>query len=97
MSQFRALATKNWILFKRSWFGSIVEVVVPIAFVAFVFMIRNLAVVTHYDETQFIGKNMTYAIPENNTMVAAMLKYQLAKIGTATTKLSHSCRLAALF
>lgn len=74
MSQFRALFVKNWILFKRSWFGSLMEVTVPVLFVVFVLMIRNLAVVTPYDETQFIGKNLTYPIPENNTMVLYMLK-----------------------
>ena len=83
MSQFRALAVKNWILFKRSWFGSLVEVIVPTLFVVFVLMIRNLAIITPYEQTQFIGVNITYIIPDNNTMVVALLKYSLFKTGTA--------------
>ena len=75
MSQFRALAVKNWILFKRSWFGSLIEVTIPALFIVFVLMIRNLAIITPYDETQFLGVNLTYTVPENNTMVVALLKY----------------------
>lgn len=74
MGQFKALFTKNWILYKRSWLGSFMELVIPIVFVAFVFMLRNLSVIIDYPETQFVGLNLTYLIPENNTMITGMLK-----------------------
>lgn len=42
MGQFKALATKNWVLYKRSVLGSVCEILLPIIFMLFVFMVRQL-------------------------------------------------------
>ena len=42
MSQFKALSQKNWILWKRNLCGNITEVVIPIIFLSFIVLIRNL-------------------------------------------------------
>lgn len=74
MGQFSALFIKNWILYKRGWVGSLFEMLVPIVFVAFVIVVRRLAISTNYDETQFVGNNLTFIIPTNTTMYPQALK-----------------------
>lgn len=49
MGQFKALATKNWILYKRNTIGSVLEIVLPIIFVLFLILVRALAKVDTYD------------------------------------------------
>jgi hypothetical protein len=48
MSQFKALAYKNWILYKRSWLGSLLELLLPILFVVFVYVVRKITETTNY-------------------------------------------------
>ena len=55
MGQFKALMTKNWILAKRSPIGSVLEILIPIIFMLFVLMIRNLAKIESYDEQSFLN------------------------------------------
>ena len=57
MGQFKALATKNWILVKRSPIGTILEILIPIICMLFILMIRNLADIEEYDEQSFLSKN----------------------------------------
>lgn len=42
MGQFKALAGKNWILYKRGCCGAILEIVIPTIFVCFFILVRNL-------------------------------------------------------
>lgn len=57
MGQFKALAVKNWILYKRSPLGSILELVIPIIFVCFLILVRNLAKIDTYDSQQYLANN----------------------------------------
>jgi hypothetical protein len=75
-----ALFIKNWILYKRNWVGSLFEILIPILFVAFVVVIRRLAVTTDYPQTQFVGNNLTFIIPNNLTMYPQALKYNIQLI-----------------
>lgn len=70
MGQFKALATKNWILYKRSPLGSILELVLPIIFVLFFILVRNLAKVDTYSEQQFLT-NSTFTFTHYGDVVAA--------------------------
>lgn len=74
MGQFSALLVKNWILYKRGWVGSVFEILVPVLFVAFVVAIRRLATITDYEETQFVGNNLTLIVPNNLTIYPQALK-----------------------
>jgi hypothetical protein len=65
---------KNWILYKRGWVGSFFEIIVPIVFMVFVVIVRRLAVSTDYVETQFVGNNLTFVVPNNLTMYPQALK-----------------------
>jgi hypothetical protein len=80
MGQLSALFIKNWILYKRNWVGSLFEILIPILFVAFVVVIRRLAVTTDYPQTQFVGNNLTFIIPNNLTMYPQALKYNIQLI-----------------
>ena len=63
MGQFKALMTKNWILIKRSPVGSILEILIPIIFMLFVFMIRDLAKIETYEEQTFLtNPNYTFTL-----------------------------------
>lgn len=92
MGQFKALANKNWIIYKRNIFGSILEIVIPIAFILFTILIRNLAKVTVYNEqSNLSNSSLTYplygnpviAVPFLNIGVPTILKYILIYLGTA--------------
>ena len=63
MGQFKALMTKNWILTKRSPIGTILEILIPIIFMLFVLMVRNLAKIESYDEQSFLtNPNYTFTL-----------------------------------
>jgi len=74
MGQFSALFTKNWILYKRGWVGSVFEILIPIIFVVFVVVVRKLATVTDYAQTQFVGNNLTFIVPNNLTMYSQAIR-----------------------
>lgn len=59
MGQFRALSEKNWILWKRGYCGNIIEVIIPIIFIAFIAAIRKLVKVEAFPEQSFLI-NPTY-------------------------------------
>jgi hypothetical protein len=63
-----------------NWVGSLFEILIPILFVAFVVVIRRLAVTTDYPQTQFVGNNLTFIIPNNLTMYPQALKYNIQLI-----------------
>jgi hypothetical protein len=72
MGQFRALVYKNWILYKRGIIGNIIEILIPILFVAFTIAVRKLATVTTYEEQSFIANsNYTYNIFGNPSISLA--------------------------
>ena len=62
MGQFKALSQKNWILWKRSPCGNIIEVLVPIFFIAFIVAVRRLIVVDVYESQSFLT-NPNYTAP----------------------------------
>ena len=63
MGQFRALVTKNWILMKRSPVGSILEFLLPIIFMLFVLLVRNLAKIEDYDQQTYLtDSDYTYTL-----------------------------------
>ena len=55
MGQFKALNIKNWILAKRAFCGTLLEILIPIFFMIMIVLIRNLAKVDHYDQQSFLG------------------------------------------
>ena len=55
MGQFKALSQKNWILWKRSLCGNITEIIVPIIFIAFIVVIREIVTVDNYAEQSFLS------------------------------------------
>ena len=72
MGQFRALMTKNWILYKRGWAGSIAEIVVPLIVICFVVAIRKIAKVTESEKTSYISTARTFK--SNNSLPLNYLK-----------------------
>ena len=66
MGQFKALLTKNWILTKRSPVGCVLEIIIPILFMVFILMIRQLAKITTYEDTSYLGNtNYTFTMYGN--------------------------------
>lgn len=55
MGQFKALSEKNWILWKRTYCGNIIEVIIPIIFIAFIVAIRKLVSVEVFEEQSFLS------------------------------------------
>lgn len=72
MGQFKALMTKNWILYKRSWVGSICEILVPLIVICFVIIIRQIAKMTDNPQTSYLAGATIF--PSNNTLLASYLK-----------------------
>lgn len=54
MGQFSGLMIKNWILFKRTWIGSLCELLIPTMFICLIVIIKGLGVPIDYPETQFV-------------------------------------------
>ena len=74
MGQLSALFYKNWLLYKRGIIGNILEIAVPIFFVLFVIVTRNLDKPVTYAEQSFLT-NSTYAKSINSvTTSSAFLK-----------------------
>ena len=77
MTQFVALSVKNWILYKRSIVGSLLEILFPIIFILFIFMIRQLAEAIPINAQSFID-NPIYDLSLNPALLSAsppLLKY----------------------
>ena len=55
MGQFKALLTKNWILYKRSWLGNIIEFFVPIFWAVFILIIDNIWPSEQIKQIQYVG------------------------------------------
>lgn len=75
MGQLSSLFYKNWLLYKRGIIGNILEFLVPILFIIFVMVTKNLDPPVTYAQQSFIS-NTTYArtiTSVNNA--SAYLKY----------------------
>ena len=59
MGQLSALFYKNWLLYKRGLFGNILELVIPLFFLYFVILTRNLDKPVTYAQQSFVG-NTSY-------------------------------------
>lgn len=59
MQQFKALTTKNLILFKRNKISSVLEFLIPIAFALLLIVVRKMSDQIHFQEQQFL-KNTTF-------------------------------------
>lgn len=74
MGQLSALFYKNWILYKRSIIGNIVEFLIPILVIFFIVLVRNLDSPVFYAQQSFIDPpNPTYVtyINSNNLSTTA--------------------------
>lgn len=92
MGQFRALANKNWILYKRNILGSVLEIVIPTAFMLFIILVRHLAKVVVYENTSNLDNPLMVIPLSGSQVVPAFLKYRFRYIGTApASKLLHLC------
>jgi hypothetical protein len=82
MGQLSSLFYKNWLLYKRGIIGNILEFLVPIFFIIFVMVTKNLDPPVTYAQQSFIS-NTTYArtiTSVNNA--SAYLKYIFHQIQT---------------
>jgi len=73
LSHLKALLRKNWILWKRSWFVSFIEIAIPVALVAIMLGIRAALPTKDIPETTYIGTGMD--ITFDGTLDASGLKY----------------------
>lgn len=63
-SHLKALMKKNWILFKRNYFGSLCEILIPVIMVFFLLYIRVLVDVDNVKErSYFDDANLLEAVP----------------------------------
>lgn len=58
----KALLKKNFILWKRSPFCSLLEIIVPLVFACFLFLIRHLSEVTDHPETSYVPMLSQYQL-----------------------------------
>ena len=72
-SHFKALMKKNWILFKRSWFCSTMEVMVPILFILILVLFRKTIEKNNIPEKSYLSAiNVVYlkkGITKNNILL----------------------------
>lgn len=54
MGQFKALITKNWILYKRHKLGAFFEIAIPVISALFIILSRQLITIETYEEGQFL-------------------------------------------
>ena len=57
MSQLLALLNKNWILCKRNKLGSVLQIILPILFLLFTMLTRNLAQINTYAAQSNLSNN----------------------------------------
>jgi hypothetical protein len=73
MGQLSALFYKNWLLYKQSLLGNILEIAIPIILIAFVVVIHKLDQPTTYQEQSFLNTAYSATII-SNSVSTAMLK-----------------------
>lgn len=73
LSHMKALLRKNWIIWKRSWFVSLLEIAIPVLLVAIMLGIRAALPVKDIAETTYIGTRMD--ITYDGTLDASDLQY----------------------
>ncbi len=75
MGQLSALFYKNWILYKRSLLGNVLELLIPIFFIFFVLLVRKIEEPTTYTQQSFYTNPLfSYTIEQTNASTA-YLKY----------------------
>ena len=55
MEQFKALSYKNFLLWRRGYVGSFLEIILPIALFCLIFIIRINVPTNQIQEQQFLG------------------------------------------
>jgi hypothetical protein len=86
MGQLSALFYKNWLLYKRGIVGNIIEMAVPIFFVLFIVLTRNLDKAVDYAQQDFLT-NASYVRTINSvTSSSAYLKYFFCYVDIAMEK-----------
>lgn len=80
MGQLSALFYKNWLLYKRSLLGNILEILVPIFFILFIVMVRRLEQPTVYAEQSFIGNGIYSRAIDSATSSTDWLKYDFGNL-----------------
>lgn len=66
--QLKALLKKNFILWKRAPLCSLFEILVPLVFAAFLFLIRNISSITDKPETSFLSDLSRYKLHSTPTV-----------------------------
>lgn len=78
MGQLTALFYKNWILYKRSLLGNVLEFAIPVVFIMFVVLVRKLDMPTNYSEQSFTSPiNPLYYFDMKADSILPHLKYIL--------------------
>jgi len=74
MAQFKALLSKNWVLYKRSKVGNVIEFLIPILFTCMVILIKKLDEPQSYAEQSYIN-NPLYAFSiKDDSRLSSKLK-----------------------
>ena len=77
MGQFKALLIKNWILYKRSWVGSLLEILIPVVFVVIVAALKSISQTVAVPEVEFLSSfpyQYQVVLGSNNTLLSSNLK-----------------------
>jgi hypothetical protein len=77
MGQLSALFYKNWILYKRSLLGNVLELLLPIFFIFFVLLVRQLELPIEYSEQSFLSNPLLSKSIQNDVIANAQLKYTI--------------------
>lgn len=80
--QLRALFRKNFILWKRSYILSLIEIIIPPLFAAFLFVIRGISHITYYPEASHVSDLSLYKLNSQ-----PLLTVNATKIGDYTVPL----------
>ena len=84
MGQLTALFYKNWILYKRSLLGNVLEFAIPIFFILFVILVRKLDTPSTYSEQSFTNPvNTAYYYDIKGDSIITHLKYIIFYLGNA--------------
>ena len=75
MGEFKALLTKNFIIYRRSWFGSFIEVFVPVFFMLSLFLVRRMFPPKQYPAYSDVKSPLTTTTYQNLTTLANKLHH----------------------
>lgn len=73
--QLRKLLAKNWLLYRRTWLVSLLELALPILLSLFAIVIRRDIAIDHYPSKQYVDTNESALLPGIELLNTSFLKY----------------------